>query len=254
MKVIFLDAPTGATMKGRSKEFGEYLISLRDARKQTDPTFSLRGVASKIGISPTYLSKIERGEQPASEKTIRKLAEILGVSADEIFAHANRIDPDLEKTLASHEAPAQMAALLRSVATLPPDKLEQYARLRDILDEVGKTVDDEGTRTQVKRDREIHAHYNHAKETHPVFADILTHNTHPSAKYYKIVRDEALAAGACSPFDVLLAEYAEVLDAIDAKDRGQAVYECYDCIAVLLRLIDMIEETAEKEGWKEEVR
>ena len=35
---------------------------------------------------------------------------------------------------------------------------------------------------------------------------------------------------------------------------AEAVYECYDCIAVLLRLIDMIEETAEKEEWKEEVR
>lgn len=266
MKVKFLDAPTGATMKGGSKELGEYLISLRDARKQTDPTFSLRGVASKIGISPTYLSKIERGEQSASEKTIRKLAEILGVSADEIFAHANRIDPDLEKTLASHEAPAQMAALLRRVATLPPDKLEmaknlidvidkeQYARLRDILDEVGKTVDDEGTRAQVMRDVEIHAHYEHAKEKHPVFADILTHKTHTAAKYYKIVRDEAHANGDCSPIQVLHAEYAEVLDAIDARGRSQAVYECYDCIAVLLRLIDMIEETAEKEGWKEEVR
>ena len=251
MKVKFLDAATGATMKGGSKELGEYLISLRDARKQTDPTFSLRGVASKIGISPTYLSKIERGEQPASDKTIRKLAEILGVSADEIFAHANRIDPDLEKTLASHEAPAQMAALLRRVATLPSDKLEMA---KNLIDKVGKTVDDEGARAQVMRDVEIHAHYEHAKEKHPVFADILTHKTHTAAKYYKIVRDEAHANGDCSPIQVLHAEYAEVLDAIDAKDKAQAVYECYDCIAVLLRLVDMIEETAEKEKWKEEAR
>ena len=239
-------------MKGGSNKFGEYLISLRDARKQTDPTFSLRGVASKIGVSPTYLSMIERGEQPASEKTIRKLAEVLGVSADEIFAHANRIDPDLEKTLTSHEAPAQMAALLRRVATLPPEKLKTAEELINVIDkDDGKY---EGTRTQVKRDREIHAHYEHAKEKHPVFADILTHKTHTSARYYKITRDEAHANGACSPFEVLLAEYAEVLEAIDAKDKAQAVYECYDCIAVLLRLIDMIEETAEKEEWKEEVR
>ena len=237
-------------MKGGSKELGEYLISLRDARKQTDPTFSMRGVASKIGISPTYLNKIERGEHPASEKTIRKLAEVLGVSADEIFAHAERIDPNLEKTLAGHEPPAQMAAFLRRVATLSPEKLKTAEDLIKVIDkEDGK---DEGTRAQVMRDVEIHAHYDHAKEKHPVFADILTHNTHPSAKYYKIVREEALAAGACTPFEVLLAEYAEVLDAIDAKDRAQAVYECYDCIAVLLRLVDMIEETAEKEEWKEE--
>ena len=107
-------------------------------------------------------------------------------------------------------------------------------------------------KTSMWRIAEIVRHYEHAKEKHPVFADILTHKTHTSARYYKITRDEALASGACSPFEILLAEYAEVLEAIDAKDKAQAVYECYDCIAVLLRLVDMIEETAEKEEWKEE--
>ena len=240
-------------MKGGNKEFGEYLISLRDARKQTDPTLSLRGVASKIGISPTYLSKIERGEQPASEKTIRKLAEVLGVSADEIFAHANRIDPDLEKTLTSHEAPAQMAALLRRVATLPPEKLKTAEDLIKVIDkEDGK---DEGTKAQVMRDREIHAHYEHAKEKHPVFADIIsTGGFTLGAKHYKAHLRARHDAGECTPMDIFYGEYLEVLDAIDAKDKAQAVYECYDCIAVILRLIDMIEETAEKEGWEEEER
>lgn len=108
-------------------------------------------------------------------------------------------------------------------------------------------------KTSMWRIAEIVRHYEHAKETHPVFADILTHNNNTSAKYYKMVRDEALAAGACSPFEVLLAEYAEVLEAIAVEDKAQAVYECYDCIAVLLRLVDMIEETAQKESWLEEV-
>ena len=107
-------------------------------------------------------------------------------------------------------------------------------------------------KTSMSRIAEIVRHYKHAKEKHPVFADILTHNKHTTARYYKIVREEALAAGACTPFEILLAEYAEVLEAIDAKDRAQAVYECYDCIAVLLRLVDMIEKTAEKEEWEEE--
>lgn len=131
---------------------------------------------------------------------------------------------------------------------------EHYARLRDILDKVGKKVDDEGTRAQVMRDMEIHGHYEHAKEKHPVFADVLTHNNNTSAKRYKQLRDEAHANSDCSPLQVFLAEYAEVLEAIAVEDKSQAVYECYDCIAVLLRLIDMIEETAEKEGWLEEVR
>ena len=130
---------------------------------------------------------------------------------------------------------------------------EQYSRLRDILDKAGETVDDEGTRAQVLRDKEIHSHYEHAKERHPVFADILTHNNNTSAKHYKRLKDEAHANGDCSPLQVLLAEYAEVLEAIAVEDKAQAVYECYDCIAVLLRLVDMIEETAQKESWLEEV-
>lgn len=141
-----------------------------------------------------------------------------------------------------------LSALLGAVL----DK-KQYARLRDILDEVGKTVDDEGTRAQVRRDRKIHEHYEHAKEKHPVFADVLTHSKNTSAKHYKRLRDEAHAAGDCSPLQVFLAEYAEVLEAIAVEDKAQAVYECYDCIAVLLRLVDMIEETAQKESWLEEV-
>ncbi|MBQ6474261.1 MAG: helix-turn-helix transcriptional regulator [Victivallales bacterium] len=137
-------------MKGGSKEFGEYLIGLRDARKQTDPTFSMRGVANKIGISPTYLNKIERGEQPASDETIRKLAEVFDVSADEIFAHAERIDPNLEKTLAGHEAPAQMAAFLRRVATLPPKQLEIAERIIDAIDidKDGSDKEDKGEKKE----------------------------------------------------------------------------------------------------------
>lgn len=141
-----------------------------------------------------------------------------------------------------------LSALLGAVL----DK-EQYASLRDILDEIGKTVDDEGARAQVKRDREIHDHYEHAKKKHPVFADILTHSLNTSAKHYKRRRDEAHAAGDCSPLQVFFAEYAEVLEAIAVEDKAQAVYECYDCIAVLLRLVDMIEEIAQKESWLEEV-
>ena len=130
---------------------------------------------------------------------------------------------------------------------------EQYARLRDILYVVGKTVDDEDTRAQVMRDVEIHGHYEHAKEKHPVFADILsTGGFTLGAKHYKAHLRARHEAGECTPMDVLFGEYLEVLEAIDARDKSQAVYECYDCIAVLLRLVDMIEEIAQEESWPEE--
>lgn len=107
-------------------------------------------------------------------------------------------------------------------------------------------------KTSMWRIAEIVRHYEHAKEKHPVFADVLTHSLTTSAKRYKRLRDEAHANGECSPLQVFLAEYAEVLEAIAVEDKAQAVYECYDCIAVLLRLVDMIEETAQKESWLEE--
>lgn len=110
-------------------------------------------------------------------------------------------------------------------------------------------------KTSMWRIAEIVRHYEHAKEKHPVFADIIsTGGFTLGAKHYKAHLRARHEAGECTPMDVLFGEYLEVLEAIDAKDKAQAVYECYDCIAVLLRLIDMIEETAEKEGWKEEVR
>lgn len=43
-------------------------------------------------------------------------------------------------------------------------------------------------KTSMWRIAEIVRHYEHAKEKHPVFADILTHKTHTSARYYKIGR------------------------------------------------------------------
>lgn len=110
-------------------------------------------------------------------------------------------------------------------------------------------------KTSMWRIAEIVRHYEHAKEKHPVFADILsTGGFTLGAKHYKAHLRSRHEAGGCTPMDVLFGEYLEVLEAIDARDKAQAIYECYDCIAVLLRLIDMIEETAKKEGWKEEAR
>ncbi|MDA0892007.1 MAG: helix-turn-helix domain-containing protein, partial [Proteobacteria bacterium] len=45
-------------------EFGAYIRAERLRLQQTDRAFSLRQVADRVGIKPTYLSKIERGELP----------------------------------------------------------------------------------------------------------------------------------------------------------------------------------------------
>lgn len=45
--------------------------------RETDRSFSVRQVATRVGVQPSYLSKIERGEQPPpSETTIRSLTRL----------------------------------------------------------------------------------------------------------------------------------------------------------------------------------
>jgi len=90
----------------------------------------------------------------------------------------------------------------------------------------------------------IKEHYDHARKKHPEFADMLFNPkaSQVSAKDYKEVRDTNHALGMCTPLDVLLAEYAEVIEAMKGGELDQARYEVYDCIAVLLRMIDMMED------------
>lgn len=114
--------------------FGEYIKQLRNKKKEQDETFSLRGVADKIGMSPTYLSKIERGMLPASAEATRKLAEVLGVPVDDLFAHADKIDPELEKEIANHDEPVKLATFMRHATKLPPELIETASALIEALE------------------------------------------------------------------------------------------------------------------------
>lgn len=53
---------------------------------------NLREMAKKIGVSPTYLSKVERDEfPPPAEDKVRKIAGVLALDADELLALAGRV-------------------------------------------------------------------------------------------------------------------------------------------------------------------
>ena len=69
--------------------FGDYLRERREALRVDDPTFSLRQLAGRIGVEPSYLSKVERGDEPPpSEARIVQLAEELGEDPDVLLAMA----------------------------------------------------------------------------------------------------------------------------------------------------------------------
>lgn len=71
--------------------FGE---TIRDLRIAQD--LGLRETATIVGISPTYLSRIERGkERPPRPETIKSLAKILAADPDVLFRLASSTDPNL---------------------------------------------------------------------------------------------------------------------------------------------------------------
>ena len=56
-------------------------------------------LSEKVGISPKYLSSIERGKENPTLNTILKLAQSLDVNLDEFFTHLEIEDPAKRKSM-----------------------------------------------------------------------------------------------------------------------------------------------------------
>ena len=112
-------------------DFGEAVRAKRMARMETDPAFSVRKVAERVGIEPSYLSKIERGEQaPPGEETIRRIANELGEDADTLLALGGKVSGDLLEII--RERPSVVAELLRSVRKMSAKRVTDLSRqIRD---------------------------------------------------------------------------------------------------------------------------
>src|SRR5437588_10797891 len=74
-----------------AKGFGETIREMREAQD-----LGLRVAAERLGISPAYLSRIERGkERPPKPELVKKIARVLGGDADLLFRLADSTDPDI---------------------------------------------------------------------------------------------------------------------------------------------------------------
>ena len=98
---------------------GDYLRARRaDRQAKEGNAFSLRQVASRIGVEPSYLSKIERGlEVRLSEKTARALARELGEDPDALLAMAGRVSSDLQEII--RKRPQLFSQLIRELKNQP---------------------------------------------------------------------------------------------------------------------------------------
>lgn len=107
--------------------FGEYLRSIRERRQTTDARYSLRKVAERIDVEPSYLSKVERGEvAPPSEATIVRLAEDLGEDPDALLAMAGKVSSDLQEII--RRRPKLFADLLRELKRAPEHAILRLVR------------------------------------------------------------------------------------------------------------------------------
>ena len=111
--------------------FGEFIRTTREKRFKADRSYSVRQVAQRIGVEPSYLSKIERDQvAPPSEATIGRLAEELGEDADLLLAMAGKVSSDLRYIIL--QRPQLFAELLRQLRDVPDHAIESVAReIRD---------------------------------------------------------------------------------------------------------------------------
>jgi transcriptional regulator with XRE-family HTH domain len=114
-----------------SKDFGEYVRSRRQRLCAADSKYSVRQVAARVGIEPSYLSKVERGEQPPpSEGTIAALAKELGEDRDVLLAMAGKVSADLQGII--RKRPQFFAQLIRDLKNMPDDAVLRLVReIRD---------------------------------------------------------------------------------------------------------------------------
>ena len=107
--------------------FGEYIRSRREELRKSDRSFSLRQVAGKIGIEPSFLSRVERGEPTSlSEEKIIALAGVLGEDPDVLLALSGKVSSDIQEVI--RKRPQLFAQLIRDLKDLPEHAVLRIVR------------------------------------------------------------------------------------------------------------------------------
>ena len=109
-------------MVGTGEKFGAFIRRERESKE-----IGLREMAKKIGVSPTYMSKVERDEfPPPAEDKVRAIAGIIGCDADDLLARAGRVSSDITDIIKRH--PVELAALLRTTKGLSAEEIAKLAQ------------------------------------------------------------------------------------------------------------------------------
>lgn len=106
---------------------GDFIRKKRESLKVSDKNYSLRQVANRIAIQPSFLSKIERGEPVSvSEEKIVALAKDLDIEPDVLLAMSGKVSSDIQEII--RKRPQLFAQLIRDLKQLPDNAILRIVR------------------------------------------------------------------------------------------------------------------------------
>lgn len=110
-----------------SEAFAGHIRSRReDLLRSGAPDYSLRRVATRVGVSAQFLSRVEKGEALPSEAVIERIAHVLDEDPDVLFALAGKVPEDLREVI--RERPVLFSRLLRELRRCPSETVERVVR------------------------------------------------------------------------------------------------------------------------------
>ncbi len=105
--------------KSNNLKFGDFIRATR-----LKLNIGLREFASQIGISATYISKMEIGDYaPPKEENIKKMAKILKVDEDKLLSMADKLSSDIKDII--NVKPDLYASFLRRAK---PKDVERFMK------------------------------------------------------------------------------------------------------------------------------
>ena len=108
---------------------GETVRTRREALKlQYGADYTLRSVATRAGLSPGAMSRIETGTLLPEDATLRRIALALDMDPGALLALAGRIPEDVSDALAARP---ELNALVRRLANAPAGAIAAALRAID---------------------------------------------------------------------------------------------------------------------------
>ncbi len=115
----------------QQKTLGEIIRSARETKTE----LSLRSLARKLEITPSYLSDIENDRRIPAQEVIQAISKELKLDFDELMGRAGRIHDDTERYMKRNPV---IGVLFRKISNLSDEKVQQLLKQVDRLNDSDK--------------------------------------------------------------------------------------------------------------------